>query len=80
MRYVKPSWKHALIAALLVLHAPASARADSRMDAAERHYRAGRYVQAGKVYRELAEGGNVQAQLRLGMLHYLGRGVKEDER
>lgn len=69
-----------LAAFALLAHWSIQALADPRLDAAERNYRAGRYAQAGKLYRELAEAGNPQAQLRLGMMHYLGRGVREDER
>lgn len=80
LRNVKHGWKHAFAVCVLLAHWSMETLADPQFDAAERNYRAGRYAQAAKLYRELAEAGLPQAQLRLGMLHYLGRGVKEDER
>ncbi len=81
LRYIKPSWGRAwMLIFLIAVFGCELALADTRLDAADRSYRAGRYVQAGKLYRDLAESGDPQAQFRLGMLHYLGRGVREDER
>lgn len=82
MRYVKLKRIRSgfcIVGALAVLQVPCAA-GDQRLDAADRSYRAGQHEQAGRIYSELARAGDPEAQFRLGMLYYLGRGVSEDEK
>jgi len=50
------------------------------LDDAMQAYAAGNYKRASELLAPLAQTGDAVAQLRLGMLYYLGRNVKEDER
>jgi len=59
---------------LLVWPAPVQADWASGADA----YAQGDYATALKEWRPLAEQGNAQAQLNLGGLYHLGRGVPQD--
>jgi TPR repeat protein len=43
-------------------------------------YEAGRYSQAIQLFTPLANQSNSQAQFRLGIMHYYGQGVPEDEK
>lgn len=71
-------WVRTLFIALLVTVAhPAAA---SPLAEAIQAIEAGNHKQAAQLLTPLANGGNAVAQFRLGMLHYLGQGVPEDER
>jgi TPR repeat protein len=62
---------------LLAFSLPATA--DSLADG-QRAYEAGRYDQAVNLLTPLANQSNSQAQFKLGMMHYHGRGFPEDEK
>lgn len=68
----------AKIFATLMLLFSAVAQA-TPLDDAMQAYDTGNYAQAAKLLEPLAKGGNPLVQLRLGMLNYYGRGVKENE-
>lgn len=67
-----------LLSALLLAATPALA-ADPLGDAV-RAIESGRHNQAAQMLTPLANAGNSLAQYRLGMLHYHGQGVPEDEK
>lgn len=64
-------------AALDRLEGRAASGADS-LAAAEALYRSGRYEEAARAYRSLAERGSARALARLGWLYEAGRGVERD--
>lgn len=66
-----------LIAGLSVVAFPAAA--DS-LTSGQQAYEAGRYGQALQLLTPLANQSNSQAQFRIGMMHYHGQGVAEDEK
>jgi TPR repeat protein len=66
-----------VLACLLAWAAPAAA--DPLGDGLQA-YEAGRYAQAFQLLTPLANQSNSQAQFRIGMMHYLGQGVPEDEK
>ena len=66
-----------LITSLLVY--PLAAAADP-LAAGQQAYESGRYAQALQLLAPLANQSNSQAQFRLGMMHYHGQGVPEDEK
>lgn len=67
------------VAALAALLLSSAAFAQS-LDDALKAINAGRYAQAAEWLSPLANGGNAQAQLRLGTLYYHGQGMQEDEK
>lgn len=65
------------LACLLAFALPATA--DALSDGLQA-YESGRYGQAIRLLTPLADQSNSQAQFRLGMMHYHGQGVPEDEK
>ncbi len=63
---------------LLILSFSTAALAGPLEDALQA-YDKGNYVQAAQLLAPLAKNGDAVAQLRLGMLNYYGRGMKENE-
>lgn len=68
----------AKIFAILMLLFSFAAQA-TPLDDAMRAYDTGNYTQAAQLLQSLVKNGNPVVQLRLGMLYYYGRGVKENE-
>lgn len=66
-------------AALLILLCFTTGAHAEPLDDALQAYAVGNHKRAGELLAPLAQAGNPLAQLRLGMLYYLGRSVKEDE-
>lgn len=58
----------------------AFAFAAGSLEEALKLYDAGRFPQAAQALKPLADQGNPVAQRKMGLLHYFGNGVKEDER
>jgi hypothetical protein len=67
----------ALLTALMLFFSAASHAA--QLDDAIQAYDKGNYVLAVQLLAPLAKNGDAAAQLRLGMLNYYGRGMKENE-
>jgi TPR repeat protein len=69
--------KQVLSGCVLVFALASQVMAGALSDA-ERAYATGNYAQAAKLYRPLAQGGDAKAQLSLGVIYYLGKGVPRD--
>lgn len=69
-----------LILLLAVILTTGAAHAGDPLSDALRAIDAGRHAQAAQLLLPLANSGNTLAQYRLGMLHYQGDGVPEDEK
>lgn len=68
-----------LLVLIIAASAAAGARADALKDATEAIHRKD-YATAARLLEPLARNGDPLAQLRLGLLHYHGHGVREDNR
>lgn len=66
--------------AVLLSSLPLLAGAQDSVDDAVRAAQQGQHEVAARILKPLADKGNPQAQLQLGMLYYNGRGVKENEK
>ncbi len=71
-------FRRAIVAAALALPLPALAQ-DALTEALQA-IDAGNHAAGAQQLLPLAQGGNAAAQFRLGMLHYVGKGVVESER
>lgn len=72
--------RRAVFTIAVALATPLPAFAEDALAKALQAIEAGDPAAGAKQLQPLAEGGNPAAQLRLGMLHYLGKGVPENER
>src|SRR5215471_4224598 len=69
---------NSLLLAILCLLATSSFAASTPFDDASAAYERGDYVQAMKLFRQLAEPGNPWAQRRVGSMYAEGKGVPQD--
>lgn len=69
--------KQVLAGYVLAFALSSQALAGSLTDA-DSAYSAGDYLKAEKLYLPLAKRGNAKAQLRLGVIYYLGQGIQQD--
>lgn len=72
--------KHQLISVWLILFSCASLSAEPSVKDALKLIQQGQPKSAVNILEPLAAAGNAEAQLQLGILHYNGRGVKENEK
>jgi TPR repeat protein len=67
------------LALLIAAPMPARAEADPDLAAAKRAYDASEYLEAARLVRPLAEGGNPAAQFLMGQMLFFGLGVERDD-
>ena len=69
-----------LVAGWVMLMSSAIYGQTASLDSAMALLGEGKRTEAAKLFQQLAEAGNPIAQYQLGMLYYIGKGVKEDEK